>query len=539
MKLKIAIRKLIFSSSLYNLYLLKNNYKDIVFTPKDAWPGDPELGDKFVQGHYNIARKKNYSPDDTIWNIPEDGSYWTKEIHSFSWLRHLKARSGPLARKHARFLISEWLKLYESWDYDTWEIEILARRVSAWLINIDFLLADKDQEFSNLLITNIKKELKHLNFYLSKNYLNLLKKKFGLEVSSVKKMKILRCLLLSSVCFEKEQKKYNRYIKFLETEVKNYFNEEGVHFSKSPSTQLSILGDLVTIREAIISGQLEVPEFLTLIIRKAAHSLRFFRNNKGTFAIFNGSKQESKFLIDKILNLADGKARGRGPSSLTISGFEKLDSQNITVFVDTCKYYNGSAAKAPHALEINLGKNRLLGSCGTIFEKELEWKNSLLSSSAHSSLTIENTDPIFNYNTCEISKSKRFKQNGSEVIQLVHYGYQKKFSAICSRTIELGNNGKNLAILDQIHTNKLLKFTIRFHFNPYVKISLSLDKKKSIIILNDQGWIFSFDGNAELSLEHSIFINDSGRVIDTNQLLLQAETVNENTDILWGLTKEK
>ena len=34
-----------------------------------------------------------------------------------------------------------------------------------------------------------------------------------------------------------------------------------MHESKSPSTQLEILGDLVTIREAIVSKQLKSPIF--------------------------------------------------------------------------------------------------------------------------------------------------------------------------------------------------------------------------------------------------------------------------------------
>ena len=57
------IKSLFFKSKLYNYYLLKNNIKEILFTPKDIWPGDPILGDKIVQGYYEIAGEKNYSPD--------------------------------------------------------------------------------------------------------------------------------------------------------------------------------------------------------------------------------------------------------------------------------------------------------------------------------------------------------------------------------------------------------------------------------------------------------------------------------------------
>ena len=133
---------------------------------------------------------------------------------------------------------------------------------------------------------------------------------------------------------------------------------------------------------------------------------------------------------------------------------------------------------------------------------------------------------------------KRYKKNGGEVLQSLHYGYKNRYSAICSRTIELGNNGKDFAVLDQVYSEKLLNFAIRLHFNPDIKISLSRDKKKSMLILNDQGWNFYFDGKVLLTLEPSIFVTDTGKVVDTNQIVLRGETIKENTEILWGFNKE-
>ena len=51
-------------------------------------------------------------------------------------------------------------------------------------------------------------------------------------------------------------------------------------------------------------------------LQKSSHSLRFFRVLDGTLSVFNGSKRETKFVIDKILNVADGKVRGKGPLTL-------------------------------------------------------------------------------------------------------------------------------------------------------------------------------------------------------------------------------
>ena len=530
-------KNIFFKTKLYDYYLSKNNIEKISFTPKDIWPGDPVLGDQLVQGYYNLANKKIYSPEETLWQISNTSTFWQNEAHSFSWLRHLKARSGSLARKHARYLILDWLKLYANYNYKTWELEVLSRRVSAWVINFDFLLAEKDNNFSDILLKNLFKQIKFLRTQTNKKYFSFLEKKYGLEESSIKKIKILRALILSSMCFESQLVRFSSYKKILKSELKNNFNIDGMHESKSPSTQLEILGDLVTIREAIVSKQLKSPDFLETIIKKGAHSLKFFRTPAGTLAIFNGSKQETKFLIDKIINQADGQPRGRGPISLSKSGFEKIVSNGIMLFVDTYDNDNKNRSNAPHAIEINLGKNRFLGSCGTIYKKNKIWRESLLSASAHSSLILENTNPKSNNGSDTFTFSKRYQKDGSEIVFLRHQGYKNKFTATCSRTIEVNRTGKNIAIQDEIQASKLLKFDIRVHLSPKVKVSLSLDKNKALLILDGQGWDFSFHGNVKLLLEPSIFVEDNGKVKQTNQLILSGETFEERTEVLWGFTK--
>ena len=82
-----------------------------------------------------------------------------------------------------------------------------------------------------------------------------------------------------------------------------------------------------------------------------------------------------------------------------------------------------------------------------------------------------------------------------------------------------------------------MKFDIRIHLNPKIKVSLSLDKKKALLLLDGQGWNFNFQGNAKLLLEPSIFVEDNGQIKKTNQLILHGETLEEKTEILWGLQK--
>ena len=538
MIIKKFFKRILLKTSIYDFYLSKNNHTKILITPHDPWPGDPSIGESILQGDFNLSsKKKEILSQKLLWKISNNRDFWKEEIHTFSWLRHLKARSGPLARKHARKLILDWLKKNSKWNENTWKLDILARRISSWTTNISFLLAEQDEEFASILKLNLQKQIKHLNIYTTKRALEKIDKNYEKENSSIKKFKILRGLILSGICFEGGEVRYKKSINLLENAIENDFNEDGVHISRLPSSQLSILGDLVTMRDIIIAAKFDVPEFLSKQITKSSHSLRFFRVLDGTLSIFNGSKRETKMVIDKILNVADGKARGKGPLTLTNSGYVKLLVPEACIVIDSLSSNNKIYSTAPHAMEIYVGKYRLLGSCGSSFSKNNEWKKILRSTSSHSTVILEDSNAFVGDDRMQKSFTKRYTKDGSEIVELIHYGYFSRYSSICSRKIELGNDGKNIAGLDKIESKKLSKFSIRFHFSPDIKISLSLDKQSVVLATRDQGWRFLYEGEAKLSLDASIFIEDDGRIKNTLQIVLSGSTKKAQTNILWGFKR--
>ena len=89
----------------------------------------------------------------------------------------------------------------------------------------------------------------------------------------------------------------------------------------------------------------------------------------------------------------------------------------------------------------------------------------------------------------------------------------------------------------KLKSKKLSKFSIRFHFSPDIKISLSLDKQSVVLATKDQGWRFLYEGDAKLSLDASIFIEDDGRIKNTLQIVLSGSTKKAQTNILWGFKR--
>ncbi len=524
--------RIVLRSSFYSFYLSKGKIDNIKFTPPDPWTGDPNIGEAIFQGRYNFGGQKYHAPDDPVWYPRGMFDEWLADMHSFSWLRHLKAKSGSLARKHARGIINNWLIKNNSWQDYSWRADILARRISAWLSNAGFLFAEQDEEFSYKFRKSLSKQARHLQLIANKSLFKKLDRKADENEGPVFKLQIIRGLLLSSICLENGSKNYKKALGFLLTEISKQVAIDGVHITRSPSIHLLVLSDLVTIRDTLVVAKENLPDELNHIIFKMAHALRLFRLGDGAFACFNGSRSENKTIIDKVLSVADGKARARGPSNLNSSGFERLSTSNVIMIVDTAaSYYK---YKSPHSLEVSIGKERMIGSCGPFLGKGEVWKDALSSTSAHSTLSIENSNAFSGIDKGQLSKAKRFKVNGSERLELVHYGYYKRFTAICKREIELSDTGKIIAGTDIIEGNKKLKFFIRFHFSPLVNVSLSIDNKSALIKIDGKIWDFRYTGAVSLNLIPTININDYGEEKSSLQLVLEGTTNNKKNEILWG-----
>ena len=62
------------------------------------------------------------------------------------------------------------------------------------------------------------------------------------------------------------------------------------------------------------------------------------------------------------------------------------------MLIDSFSSSNKTFSKTPHAIEVYIGKQRLLGSCGSSFSKNNDWKKILKSTAAHSTISIEDSD---------------------------------------------------------------------------------------------------------------------------------------------------
>ena len=156
-----------YKSNLYNLWLNYNADENISHNVIDPWEGEGQLADEIFQGRYNFAGEEIHAPNKPLWEPNGAGPWWIAEMHGFSWLRHFKAREGRTSRQYTRSLITDWMKSNNSkYNPISWKIDILGRRISAWICYSEMIKEDADKIFLEKFSKLLAAQVKHLSSVL-------------------------------------------------------------------------------------------------------------------------------------------------------------------------------------------------------------------------------------------------------------------------------------------------------------------------------------------------------------------------------------
>ena len=332
-------RGLLQASPLYGLRLWRasKSIHPVILT--DLWTGDSTAGQSLVEGSFKIgdyfvplkqaSRFLSHSRE-----CPKGFSLF---LHSFEWLRDLRAVGTNASRKRARELIKYWIHSHDSWTKKTWlepswHPEIMGQRLRYWLSLYDFFGASADDDFRRLFFTSLNRQFRHLqNTY---------------KTHTAREWEYLQALvgLLFATCsLKKPLSLLEHYLKELEKALSQQLFEDGGHISRSPTIQFLLLRDLIDIRALLRSCAVTEPEFLQQAIQHIAPIVRFFRHTSGKLAHFRGILGDvevarlschvlSSAAVDRVLSLSD--TRSKGPQRCTDTGYERLISKGGLVILN-------------------------------------------------------------------------------------------------------------------------------------------------------------------------------------------------------------
>ncbi|MDP9086271.1 MAG: heparinase II/III-family protein, partial [Pseudomonadota bacterium] len=234
-------------------------------------------------------------------------------------------------------------------------------------------------------------------------------------------------------------------------------------------------------------------------------------------------------------------------------GYQRLSALGTVVVLDGAapppSKSSPSGCASTLAIELSDGAQRLIVNCGGpgLIPTELpdELVAALRSTAAHSTLVLDDTNSTAIHADGALGKGveevpvARSEDNDSTRIEASHDGYVKGFGLTHSRTIILGNDGKELRGFDRLTAKGRRKikeaapYAVRFHLAPGVEATVTADGMGAILRSGSAPpWNFRCRG-AMLTTEESLHIDGHGEIRATTQLAIVGEISGVGGEIAW------
>lgn len=525
------------NSPLYNWSLGGTVPDKLLFSPCDLWAGDADnarwlihSGAFTIEGDRLELHNANWHPDDA-------SEYWVAHIHGFDWIRDLRALGGNAGRKTARMMIENWIHNHQGWDEVSWRSDTLGRRLGNWLAGYDFFGESADEDFQELFLDSVVRQLRHLGRALP-----------GL-FSGLPLLYAIKGLAYGGLTLEGRENYLEQALNLLSDQIDKQILSDGGHITRNPQALFETVRILIDIRAALRQGGYPVIEKIQHGLDRAVPALRFFRHGDGGFALFNNAQENQAERIKNTVMQASSRARTL--NSLPHTGYERISMGRTLLIADVGKPstwpHDIDAHIAPLSFELSHGRERIFVNCGT-HPTCPKWRDALRSTPAHNTLIIDDR------NMCDLNKDgsmghrpktivvDREDNKDISLIDACHDGYVPVNGITHRRRFYMAQKGHDFRGEDNLTCATGLAaphdVALRFHLHPKVMVSLIKDGEEALLRLNNgTGWRFTAQGG-KLELENSVYLGEGIRPRKTKQLVIRGRMESDHTQFKWALQLE-
>ena len=518
------IKNFYLNSNIYNKKISKIPNRSIEYKPS------PSLLDCLIK-----YEKKKIKIEDlylnSVWSNKDLAEKDYKNLHSFFWLFSLDLKSS---KKITQSVILNWIEENNNYNKKNWEVDILSRRIIAWISNSKLTYENSEDKYKNKFNTIIQKQINHL--------IN------EIEKSKLFDDKMIGCaaIILTGLSF-KEDKYLNFSLTLLKKIINFSFDNQGFPKSRSIRQLNFYLKYFVLIREWLKESQNEIPEYIDEIIFYLGKSYSILCQGIKKNILFNGNHEGENNNFDQYLNNHGYKFKN---NSLEAGGYAILKNKKISLVMDIGptpeKKFSKNYQCGALSFEIISNNKKLICNSG-YFQKTKHKLNDISRSSAnHSTLIIDN------HSSCKINSSKLEIENNLKILKKTtimeknywnicasHDGYNKRYGVIHEREIEFFPENYKFIGQDKLLKKKNFKssnFEIRFHLEPNVKIMKTQDGKSILIDIENEGWKFTAQGYT-IDIETGLYFGKKNSFTENQNLFISGITQNEDQIIKWEFEK--
>ena len=525
---KKKISSLYLGSNIYNRKITSSIVGSLEYYPS------PSLLDSIIKYDKKKIHIENYSLN-KIWNNEKLKKKDYKSLNSFYWLFSLDLRSS---KKETQNIILQWIAKNHRYNSKSWEVDILAKRIIAWTSNSRLTYEDSDTDYKDKFNAVIKKQINHL--------VN------EIEGSERVDDKMIGCaaIILTGLSYQDKDGYLKIGLSLLKKLVKFSFDNDSFPKSRSIRQLCFYLKYFILIREWFKESQSEIPDFINENIYYLGQAYAFIWQNNKVDLLFNGNNETDNADFDHYLKKLGYSFQNQ---SNELGGYVALNSKKTSLLMDVGaspdKKFSSNYQAGTLSFEIISNGKKLICNSG-YFQNHNHQLNELSKSSAiHSTLILDDRSSCrFNKTKGESSKISHglkiikkniiFEKNYWK-INAAHDGYLKQYGIIHEREIEFYPEQIKFIGYDKIISKngiKNLKFEIRFHLEPNIKVMKTQDSKSILIDLDGEGWKFNSNNN-NMNIDNGLYFGQKDSFVDNQNIVISGMTNDENQTIKWEITK--
>ena len=522
---------------IHSLYLISNIY-DRKITPSAIsyleYQPSPSLLDSLIKYDKKKINIENYSLN-KIWDNEKLNERDYKNLNSFFWLFSLDLKSS---KEDTQNIILQWIDKNYRYNSKSWEIDIVAKRIIAWTSNSRLTYEDGSAEYKNKFNNIIKKQINHL--------IN------EIERSEWVDDKMIGCsaIILIGLSYQDQNQYLKTGLNLLKKLVKFSFDSQGFPKSRNIRQLCFYLKYFILIREWFKESQSEIPDFINENIYYLGQAYAFcWQNNKVDF-LFNGNNETNNTNLDYYLKKLGYSFKNQ---NIELGGYVALNNKKISLIMDVGsspdKKLSSNYQAGALSFEIISNKKKLICNSG-YFQNPKHQLNELSKSSAiHSTLILDDRS------SCKFSKTKDESSKISHGLKILkknivheknywkinaaHDGYLKQYGIIHEREIEFYPEQIKFVGHDKIISKngvRNLKFEIRFHLEPSIKIMKTQNNETILIDLDGEGWKFNSVNN-NMNIDDGLYFGRKDSFVNNQNIFISGMTNDENQTIKWEITK--
>ena len=523
---KKKIRSLYLNSNVYDKKITSSIISSLEYYPS------PNLLDSLIKYDKKKINIEDYSLN-KIWDNKKLKGKDYKNLNSFFWLFSLDLKSS---KKDTQNIILQWIEKNHRYNSKSWEVDIVAKRIIAWTSNSRLTYEDSNTDYKNKFNTVVKKQINHL--------IN------EIEGSEWVNDKMIGCaaIILTGLSYKDKDQYLETGLNLLKKLVKFSFDNDGFPKSRNIRQLCFYFKYFILIREWLKESQSEIPDFINENIYYLGQAYAFCWQNNKVDLLFNGNNETNNIEFDHYLKKLGYSFKNQ---SNELGGYVALNSKKTSLIMDIGsspdKKFSSDYQAGALSFEIISNGKKLICNSG-YFQKRNHQLNKLSKSSA-----IHNTLILDDRSSCKFDKNKNSKiSHGLKIlkknivfeknywkINAAHDGYLKQYGIIHEREIEFYPEKIKFVGHEKIiskNSVKNLKFEIRFHLVPNIKIMKTQDNKSILIELDGEGWKFSSDNN-DMNIDNGLYFGKKDSFVDSKNIVISGMTNDENQTIKWEIIK--